>query len=153
MEHDYDNMHVAFYFKLSFEMNSHIEDTAFAEVSGLNQSLETEIVQEGGENSIGHRVPKNISHQNLVCKRALQPLLNSGLSRWVESIMSGNLSEPIATYNATVFLLDLVGNPVIAWSVTGLYPVKWSLAPFDSRKNELAMETIEFDYDTIIRIM
>lgn len=52
-----------------------------------------------------------------------------------------------------VTLLDAQGGPLCVWSLTGVYPVKWDIASFDSKKNEVAIESIEFAYNMINRIL
>lgn len=140
-----------FFFLVEFGRNKAEFDMAFSEVSGLSVEIETEELEEGGESRFKHRLPKRRVHGNFVCKRALQPLKDSELSKWVHSTLEGDFGQPIKTTNAFVSLLDEKRNKVSGWSVINVYPVKWSLAPFDSARNELAIETIEFACHAIER--
>lgn len=142
---------VAFYFNLEFSKESGFEDQAFMEVSGLTVSIETEELEEGGESSFKHRLPKKSTHGNLICKRALSPLKDSKLSTWINGIVNGNYTPQINPCNVFISLLNGEGQKVCGWFLTGLYPLKWDIGAFNSQKNELAVETIEFSYNTIER--
>ena len=48
-------------------------------------------------------------------------------------------------------LLEAKGLPIATWVVNDAYPVKWSIGAFDSMKNEIALETVEFAYSYLQR--
>lgn len=141
----------SFYFVVEFVGPLTIGDMAFLEVSGLTMELETQEIDMGGGNK--RILPVRQKHGNLVCKRPLHPVGMSELSDWVNNTMRGGVDEVITTCDITLKLLDSLGNPQCAWYIKGAYPVKWDIAGFDSRKNDIALETIEFAYDTTNRIM
>lgn len=142
---------VVFYFRLHFEPVSCIIDQSFTEISGLDVEIETETIIEGGENTSSHRVPSKIKHSNLVCKRVLVPLTCSMLSLWMEATISSYIK--VVPYDVLVYLMNGNGVPVVSWGLTGVYPVKWSYGALDARKNEVAIETMEFAYSTIRRLL
>jgi len=142
---------VAFYFKIEFSKSSGVFDMAFQEISGLSAEMEVEEIEEGGESRFKHQLPKRRKHGNLVCKRALVPLKDSPLGRWARDTIDGDFSNPIETANAFISLLDAKGNKVAGWFLSNLYPIKWQVSAFDSKKNDLAIETIEFAFNTIER--
>ncbi len=134
---------VAFHFKVVFPTIDF--DTSFEEVSGIGSELETEAVQEGGENRFVHRLPKAVKHQNLVLKRGVADL-TSPLVRWCQDVLEGDFVSKVVPCPVSVMLLDEMGLPLRAWSFTDAYPVKWEIDPFGGRKNELAIEKIELGY-------
>lgn len=142
---------VSFYFNVKFSGTMRIDDMSFFEVSGLTVELETQEIDMGGGNK--RLLPVRQKHGNLICKRPLRLLSSSELSKWVDRTMRGGVDESIVTCDITVQLLDATGDPNCAWNVKGVYPVKWDVAGFDSKKNDIALETIEFAYDTINRMM
>lgn len=142
---------VAFYFNVHFIGPLPIMDMAFMEVSGLTVEMDTEEIEEGG--GVKRKVPTRMKHGNLVCKRPMKPIAMSGLSMWTASCMEGDFSVPIPTCEVVVTLLQAPGIPQCGWALADAYPVKWDIAPFDSKKNEVAIETIEFAYNVIKRIM
>ena len=144
---------VSFYFKIEFSLTMGMADLAFQEISGLSVSMQVEEVEEGGESRFKHQLPKRRSHSNLVCKRALSPLLESPLSIWIKTIMEGDFTLPIVPVEAMVSLLNADGDKVASWYLSNVYPVKWELSAMESKKNELVIETIEFAYNTLTRIL
>lgn len=142
---------VAFYFNVHFVAIPSVRDMAFMEVSGLLVELSVEEVAEGG--GLKRRLPGGPKHSNLICKRPMKPLSLSDLSMWTEQTMYGGVHSPIITSPVIVTLLGSLGEPQCGWMITGAYPVKWEVAPFDSKKNNVVVETIEFAFDTITRVL
>lgn len=141
----------AFYFNVHFIGPMPIMDMAFLEVSGMTMEMETQEIDEGG----GHkrRIPGQMKHGNLVCKRPLKPVGMSTLSVWTSVTMMGGTESDVLTSDVMVTLLSPIGTPECGWYISGAYPVKWDIAGFDSKKNDIALETIEFAYDTVTRVL
>lgn len=141
----------SFYFKIEFRGPLIIKDMAFMEVSGLAMEPDTKEIDMGGGNQ--RIAPARQKHGNLVCKRPLHGLFMSELSLWINMSMRGGADTEIIPCDLMVVLLDPNGNPECAWFFKSAYPVKWDIAGFDSKKNDVALESIEFAYDTFIRVM
>lgn len=141
----------AFYFSVHFMVVPPMVDLAFFEVSGLAMEMETEELQEGGWHA--RQIPKTRKSGRLICKRPVRPVAFSLLSTWTAVTMESEYAIPIVNSAATVMLLDADGIPTCTWMLTGIYPVKWDISPFGSTKNEIVLETIEFAYDNITRII
>ncbi|MCH2233063.1 MAG: phage tail protein [Crocinitomicaceae bacterium] len=135
---------VGFYFSLSFSGDISNAETSFKEVSGLTMEMDTESIEEGGVNDYTHIVPKRRKHQNLVLKRGYSA--NQELTTWCEDAIMGGLLEGVYPETLTVKLLNENGTPLKSWSFYNAWPVKWELSPFDSEKNEVVIESIEFAY-------
>lgn len=133
---------VAFHFTVGFGAAPPDRDSAFQEVSGIAAEMETETVNEGGENGYVHKLPKGVRHTNLVLKRGVAAL-SSPLVQWCRAVLEGGLAQPVETRTLQVFLLDAAGQPVRAWSFTRAWPVRWEIEGFGATKNELALEKIE----------
>lgn len=127
-----------------------LQDMAFIEVTGLTMEMETLEIDEGG----GHKrkIPGPMKHGNLVCKRPMKMLAMSVLSAWAADTMAGDADQDVITCDILVSLLSFDGAPECAWALTNAYPVKWDVAGFDSKKNDIALETIEFAYDIVRRV-
>jgi phage tail-like protein len=153
----------AFYFSVVIGWNL-LTDNSFQEVSGLTSELETEEVSEGGENRFVHSLPKKIKHPNLVLKRGIVDV-TSTLTIWCKDVLerdfSGEINTGITTIQSAqfvsqdilVFLLDGDGLPLRCWSVGNALPVNWEAEAFNSTKNEVAVEKIEFKYNTLKRVL
>jgi phage tail-like protein len=142
----------AFYFKVVFGETSLKDETSFQEVSGISSEMDMEEVREGGENRFVQRLPKGVKHGPLELKRSIGTS-NSALVRWCRSVMEGGLSEQILTAPLTVYLMNSESMPVRAWQFADTFPVKWDVEPFNSTKNEVAIEKITLNYSYSNRIV
>jgi phage tail-like protein len=135
----------AFYFQVDFFSPYGKGDTSFQEVSGISSEMETEEVVEGGENRYVHRLPKSVKHPKLVLKRGIATM-NSPLVTWCKSVLEAGFIASIIPLPLLVFLLNEDKVPIRAWGFANAYPVKWEVDPFNSTKNEVAIEKIELSY-------
>ena len=135
----------AFYFRVSFTAGSRNVDAAFREVGGIGPEMETETVAEGGENRFVHTLPKSMKHPRLVLKRGIA-VLDSPLVQWCKNVLEGGLVELIKPQQLLVVLMDETGQPLRSWNIQNAYPVRWEVEPFQSTKNEVALEKIELCY-------
>jgi phage tail-like protein len=135
----------AFYFKLEFSSPYGKGDTSFQEVSGIGAEIVTEEVAEGGENWYVYQVPKSIKYPRLVLKRGIAPK-DSPLVMWCKSLLENGFPAPVDYRSIKVFLMNEKKEPTGAWTFENAYPVKWNIDPFNSTKNEVAIETIELVY-------
>ena len=141
---------VSFYFRveLADKINGKAKpksnvDNSFQEVTGLNVEMETEAVNEGGENRFAHKLPKKTKYSNLVLKRGLVTT-SSKFSVWCTKTMSSNLGKPIEPKNIVVTLLNEEGLPIMGWLVYSAYLVKVQVSDLKAMDNQLAIETMEF---------
>lgn len=141
---------VAFAFSVSIDGNAQGVDASFSEVSGLESTVDTQEVREGGENRYVHKLPTRVQNSNLVLKRGLM-VAASPLYGWCKSVMEDGLAKPIQPKAIIVTLLGPEQSPMIAWSVDRAWPVKWQVAEFRASENALAFETLEFAYATVTR--
>jgi phage tail-like protein len=141
---------VAFHFRVSFGTAAPDADCSFREVSGIAAEMDTETVVEGGENRFVYTLPKAVKHPRLVLKRGVAPY-TSRLVTWCRDVLEGGLGQPVTTKLMQVALLDETGQPLRVWTFDGAYPVKWDVDPFQSSKNEVAMEKVEFAYLSVKR--
>jgi phage tail-like protein len=143
---------VAFQFAVLLDgSDAQAPEASFREVSGIGSSMEMEPYSEGGENRFLHQLPKGIKQSPLVLKRGIAPP-DSEFVTWCKSTLEGGLGQVIRPRLLQVRLLNENGHPLIAWSFSNVYPVKWTVDAFESRKNEIAVETIELAYTTAVRI-
>jgi phage tail-like protein len=140
----------AFHFAVRFGTDGADVDASFQEVGGIGAELETESVQEGGENRFVHQLPKGVKNTRLTLKRGLVPI-DSKLVQWCKLVLEGGLAQPIETKEVQVMLLDREGGTLRHWSFTNAYPVKWSVEGFAATKNEVAVEQLELNYSVMTR--
>jgi phage tail-like protein len=135
----------SFHFTVAFADPIGMTESSFAEVSGLDAERAIGEIKEGGENRFAHRVPERAKYANLVLKRGVL-LGGSRLAAWCKGILEGDLGTPIVPQDIDVFLLDPEGAPLMSWNFKRAWPTKWSVAPLNADKSELAVETLELAY-------
>jgi phage tail-like protein len=116
-------------------------DTRFQKVSGLNVSMQTTPLAEGGQNLYSHRLPTRATYNNLVLERGL--LMGSPLSFEFDVAFS---QFRFAPSNVLVTLLSEHSVPLAAWMFIKAYPVGWSLAVLDASAPAVAINTLELAY-------
>ena len=116
-------------------------DTLFQKVSGLGTSVDTETVEQGGENLYSQLLPKKIQHDNLVLERGL--VVGSPLVIEFNVAMSLFKFSPS---NVLVTLLDTTRIPIASWLFIKAYPVKWSVSDLDATANDVVIEHMELAY-------
>jgi phage tail-like protein len=121
-------------------------------VSGIGTQMETESVVEGGENRYVHTLPKSVKHSNLVLKRGIASL-TSPLVIWCKATLEAGLAIPVMTQLILVSLLDESGLPLRVWTFENAYPVQWEVDPFNSTKNEVALEKVTLCYTGSMRMI
>lgn len=126
-------------------------DTSFKEVSGLEMKVETEPITEGGVNNYVWKTPKPTTYSNLVLKRGVSSQV-SLISTWVKSTMGNVLSSTISPITVIILLMNEQSIPLSGWACMNAFPVKWKISDFDSMKNEVLIEEIEFTYTYFIEI-
>jgi len=136
-----------FYFDVSVQGITGMNEGSFQEVSGLNVKLGTEEVIEGGENRFVHRLPTTPKYENLVLKRGL--LKGSPLIDWVRKSVEQFKFEPKMVL---VKLLDETGNPLLSWSFANSYPVSLRISEFKAQENALVVETLELSFDYFTKV-
>ncbi|GAB3255541.1 hypothetical protein GCM10027296_24720 [Chitinimonas naiadis] len=138
-------MPVAFHFRVSISGFGNTADSSFQEVSGITQKMEVQDLKEGGENRFQHKLPTGIKQQNLTLKRGIADN-QSPLMKWCKTVLEGGLEVPISPRSVRISLCDANRDPVRVWVFHNAFPVSWSVDPFNSTKNDVAIETIELAY-------
>lgn len=139
-----------FHFKVEFQGVSGMDnDTGqrFQEVGGLSFEIETEALQEGGENRFAYKFPKRAKYPNLVLKRGL--LTDKALIDWINAAMNTWFTVVIYDFKPAdiiVSLLDEKDEAIAIWKVIQAYPVKWSMSDLKSTENAIVVETLELAY-------
>ena len=137
---------ISFFFKVKIDGIPEIE---FQEVTGLSMSLETVPLKEGGQNRFVHQLPVRTTSEKLVLKRGLK--VNSELANWCKKALEDFSFSP---RDIEISLLDFTAQDTIlvTWQIVRAYPVKWSVSGFNASNNELAIETIEFQYQHFTKV-
>ena len=127
-------------------------DSSFQDVSGLDQTMETESLREGGENRFVHQLPTGVKQGKLSLKRGVSSIA-SPLALWCKETLEGGLSRTIVPMPVMIRLKGVTLVPLRVWLLDSAYPVRWEVDAFGSTKNELAIEHIDLAYTTCTRML
>ena len=116
-------------------------DLRFAKVSGLDMTVETETVVEGGQNLYTQRLPQRISHGNLTLERGM--VVGSPLNLEFNAAFSAFRFAPS---NVLVSLLADDRAPLAAWLFMKAWPVRWATSDLDAGQPALVIDTMELAY-------
>jgi phage tail-like protein len=117
----------------------------FAEVSGLEVTVELAIYAEGGENGFVHKFPGRMNWPNIVLRRGI--CKSDALFAWVNKTSGAGFAKnqnKLAVSTAAITLIGSGGERLRAWEITGAFAVRW-VGPNLAVKaaGEPAMEEIE----------
>src|SRR6056297_504820 len=119
----------------------------FSEVSGLEVSIETEDVLEGGQNSFVHKLPGRMTWPNITLKRGVTK--TNSLLDWLNEssgetfTANGNV---VTRKTAAITLLDRTGTRLTSWEFEGAFPVKWTGPNFAASSAEAPTEQLEITH-------
>jgi phage tail-like protein len=120
---------------------------AFAEVSGLEMTMEVEDYAAGGLNDTVLKFPGRAKWANLVMKRGLfakrDPLDKSDLWTWCEAYLDGRGVRK----DGIIVLLDENRRPKLTWSFKRGLPLKWSGPSLNAGQSQVAFESIEIAHE------
>lgn len=138
----------SFRFTLNIEGVSSLN--AFSEVTGLQATVTTETIKEGGVNDYTIQLPTSITYPNLVLKRGI---VSPELFDWVMELRDSK-DKKITRRNITISLLDRDGNEesvIQEWHFAHAMPVKWNGPSLNATSSAIAMESMEFIHSGITK--
>lgn len=139
---------VGFSFKVIFPALFFLDgnECSFQDVSGINVSIVTTDVQEGGVSAV-YKLPEKVKYDNLVLKRGL--LKGSSLYLWMRNSFKNFDFRPM---DVIVNLQDERGVPSVSWMFRKAYPVSLKISEFKAMDNAIVIETLELSYNYFERL-
>lgn len=121
----------------------------FQEVSGLEVEIEYAEYRSG--DSEGMRVVRVPGIQKfsgtLTCKKGIFED-DEEIMELITNMLDEKENYGDAKFDILIELLNAEGETIMAWTVDGCAPKKFSAPAFNATKNEIAVETMEFAYDS-----
>ncbi|MFS1899795.1 phage tail protein (plasmid) [Vibrio cyclitrophicus] len=119
-------------------------DIRFQKISGLNRTLNTTTLNQGGENKRNIHLAEKIQHGSLVLERGVMGV--TPLTVQFERVLRGDK----ALYaNVVILLLNHHNVPVSSWTVSNALPVSWSMGDLDANSNTAMVNRIELKYQNM----
>jgi phage tail-like protein len=114
-----------------------VEVGVFSAVEGLTAEYEVVEVKEGGTNDHIHRLPGRVKLQNIKLTRAVDA--ESGrIAAWFASV-----GKELKPRTAQITAYDGWHKGLACWSLTGVWPVKYTGPQFNTTTNGVASESLE----------
>ena len=112
---------------------------SWAKVSGLDVSWDLAEYRAGdGPKNDRWYFPGITKYSTVKLERAVESEGTKNVRKWLDSN-----SFQHEVQSGKVELLDAKSAPVFHWTLRHVLPTKWSIAPFDSAGNKVAIETLE----------
>jgi phage tail-like protein len=138
---------VNFHFKVEFTLNEEDVDVRFQSVSGLDVSMDTEQVKEGGENRFEHVLPVRTKSSPLVLKRGLLKPSDSEFTRWLQQTFD---DEEFVVKTVYIKLLNEEHKPLMLWTINNVWPRSWKMGELNAEQGAVLIETLELNYNRIL---
>jgi phage tail-like protein len=119
----------------------------FMEISGLEVSVETEDVAEGGQNSFVHKLPGRMTWPNITLKRGITQ--TDSLLEWLNDSSGEKFAangNTLTRSSAAITLVGPSGTRLRAWEFDGAFPVKWTGPSFAVSSTDMAVEELEITH-------
>lgn len=113
---------------------------------GLAVEYDVHEYKEGGENGFVHRLPGRVNYPNVKLTRPIDSD-SASVSAWVAS-----LQIRMVPSTAQISVLDPAGVSVASWTLTGVYPVRWSGPSLDVSSSQWATETLELSHNGFLGV-
>ena len=110
---------------------------AWSSCKGLEVDFQHVTYEELGNNQFVHYLPGAAKYTHITLERACTAEESTALQRWLSNIVM----QP-AQGTASITLYDASQNEVITWTLTGVFPSKWTGPELDGGASKMAMETL-----------
>lgn len=122
----------------------------FQEVSGLEVEIE-QTTYRSGDNGLLHTI--NIPGMKkftgtLVCKKGIFEDDEELMEFMTDMLEENGYYDLDSKFDISVELMNANGETIMAWLVEGCTPKKLSAPTFNALENQIAVETMEFSYDS-----
>lgn len=144
-----DRPFTSFNFRVSLILDGSAEplcDAAFAECDGLEMSMETKTIREGGGNGRQIHLVGPLSYGQLTLKRGMTA--DAGLWDWFDRVQRERRLR--ATGEVTVLSADRLRED-LRFTLTGCLPVKLKAPGLKAADGGIAVEEMQIAYETLRR--
>ena len=140
---------VNFHFKVDFNFDAQDKtDIRFQSVTGLDSTLDTEQIKEGGENRFEHVLPVRRKYGPLTLKRGLLKASDSKLTQWLKQAFDDEVVVPRPA--VTISLLDEQHNALMHWTINNVWPRSWKIGELNAEQGAVLIETLELNYNRLL---
>jgi len=113
----------------------------FSKCEGLKASYDMKAYEEGGQNGYVHQLPGRIKYESITLTRPIDAQ-SKAVSAWFASFRVA-----VRRANAQITVMDVAGNDVMDWTLSGVVPVSWSAGSADAAGNGVMTETLVLSHE------
>jgi phage tail-like protein len=140
---------VNFHFRVNFTLSTAKSvDVKFQSVTGLDSTIDTETIREGGENRFEHVIPTRRKYGPLILKRGLLGPDSSGVTTWLKQTFDDEIYQTLSTVH--IYLLGEKHIPILQWTINNVWPRSWKIGELNAERSEVLLETLELSYNRLI---
>jgi phage tail-like protein len=110
---------------------------AWSKCTGIEVDFQHEAYEELGNNQFVHYLPKAAKYTQVTLQRACTAEESNALQAWLSSMV---LQPTKGT--ACITLHDAAQGEVVTWTLTGVFPAKWTGPQLEGKSSEVAVETL-----------
>ena len=144
---DYFSQAVNFHFYVDFGFGGN--DVMFQSVTGLDATIETETIKEGGENRFSHVIPLRRRYGPLVLKRGILRPDQSDMTKWLQDAFQHERIKPIPLVN--IYLQNEDHNTsLMYWTLSNVWPISWKVGELNAEQGAILIETLELNYNVLL---
>lgn len=125
-----------------------VEIGLFASVTGLELSVQTEELVEGGQNSFTRKLPGRMEWPNIVLSRGL--IQSDNLFDWIGKTSGEGFAasgNKLKRCTGAITALAADGSRLRAWNLAGCFPVRWKGPEFNVTSNDALAEELELAHE------
>lgn len=115
---------------------------AFAEVSGLEATMEAKTIREGGLNHQSHQRVGQVSHATVILRRGVTRARD--LWRWFDLLAGGHYSGRLTV---AIEMRDGEGGRLMSFRLLRALPVKFKAADLNARASEVGIEEVHLVHE------
>jgi phage tail-like protein len=104
---------------------------------GLSVEFDIHEYKEGGINGWVWRLPGRAKYQNIKLTRPVTKS-TADVAKWLSTV-----KPAVSRTTAKIAVKDAAGEEVASWSLSGVYPVRWTGPTLDVGQNQAATEVLE----------
>lgn len=122
-----------------------IADGGFAEIAGLEASMEPRSIREGGWNAGSHQRAGPVSHPTVQLRRGMARV--HALQRWFAAVAGGAYG---ARLDVEIELLDAQGEAQLRCQLRRALAVRYRAADFNARAGEVGIEELQLVHEGLV---
>jgi phage tail-like protein len=125
-----------------------VEIGMFQSVSGLQVTVQTEDLVEGGQNGFTRKLPSRMEWPNIVLSRGL--IQSDNLFDWISKTSGEGFAasgNKLQRCTGAITALGQDGTRLRAWNLANCFPVRWKGPEFNVTSNDALSEELEITHE------